>query len=98
MSPGTSGLLAVYDRWLLRHPLASLILCLLVLAGLASQLGELKLDASSDSLVLEGDRDLAYFRESAKLYDSEDFLVVTYRPHDELLSDASLDTLKALRE
>ena len=98
MSFGPSGFVSVYDRLVLQHPLLNIIACLALVAGLASQLGNLKLDASSDSLVLEGDVDLQYFRESAKLYDSEEFLVVTFQPRDDLLSDASLATIEALRD
>ncbi|MCZ6831042.1 MAG: MMPL family transporter [Gammaproteobacteria bacterium] len=98
MSFGSSGFTSVYDRLVLRHPLLSILVCLALVLGLASQLGNLKLDASSDSLVLEGDSDLKYFRESSKLYASEEFLLVTYQPHGDLLGDDSLATLAALRD
>ena len=38
------------------------------------------LDASSDSLLLEGDPDLRYLREVNETYGSKDFLVLTYAP------------------
>ncbi len=95
-TPGTFAQL--YDRWILRRPLLSLLLCLGLVLGLASQLGKLKLDASSDSLVLEGDAALAYFRESSALYSSEDFLVLTFQPPGDLLGDESLATIAALRD
>ena len=38
------------------------------------------LDASSDSLLLEGDEDLKYLREINERYGSKDFLVLTYSP------------------
>jgi predicted RND superfamily exporter protein len=98
MSFGLSGFVSVYDRLVLRHPLINIIACLALVGGLASQLGNLKLDASSDSLVLEGDADFKYYRESGKLYDSEAFLVVTFQPRGDLLSDTSLDTIGALRD
>ena len=37
-----------------------------------------KLDASSDTLLLENDPDLKYLREVNKKYGSKDFLVLTY--------------------
>ena len=38
------------------------------------------LDASSDALLLEGDKDLKYLREINERYGSKDFLVLTYSP------------------
>ena len=38
------------------------------------------LDASSDALLLEGDKDLKYLREINDRYGSKDFLVLTYTP------------------
>ena len=37
------------------------------------------LDASSDALLLEGDKDLKYLREVNSRYGSKDFLFLTYR-------------------
>ncbi len=89
---------ALYERLVLRHPLRSLLVCFAVIAALAANLGALKLDASSDSLVLEGDKDLAFFREVGKRYSSEDFLVLTYQPQGDLLGDESLALIADLRD
>lgn len=93
----TSRLFNLYERIILSRPLTTLLLTLLVLAWLASHLGNFKLDASADSLVLEGDKDLEYYRIINERYGSDDFLIVTYTPEEKLLSDHSLaeiDTLK----
>ncbi len=67
------------------------------LAGLAvSQLDKVRLDASSDSLLLEGDPDLAFFREATSRYESYEFLILTWEPATPLLSDASLQGLAGL--
>ena len=87
-----------YDRWILQHPLVVLALCLAVIGGLATQLGNIKLDASADSLVLEGDADLEFFRENARRYSSEEFLIVTVQPPGDLLGDDSLATIRGLRD
>jgi predicted RND superfamily exporter protein len=93
-----SAFIALYDRWILRRPLVSIGLTLFIVAALASQLGDLKLDASADSLVLEGDTALEYFRENSARYSSEDSLLVTYQPFGDLLGDSSLQALGALRD
>ena len=55
-----------------------------------------KLDASSDTLLLENDPDLKLFRENTEKYGSNDFLIVTFSPKDELLSESSIQLIKKL--
>ena len=59
---------------------------------------DFKLDASTDTLILESDKDLRILRQVSKRYETQEFLVVTFTPHAELFSDASLETIRALRE
>ena len=93
-----AAFIAFYDRWILRRPWRTLALCLGLISLLATQLPHLKLDASADSLVLEGDADLEFFRENARRYSAEEFLIVTYQPDGDLLGDESLANLAALRD
>ena len=51
---------------------------------------DFKLDASSDSLLLESDKDLKYLREVNERYGSKDYLVLTYSP---VLSFADEETI-----
>ena len=56
-----------------------------------------RFDASEDTLVAEGDPDLAYYREISSQFGGEGFLVMTYMPRGEaLLSDAVLGDIDAL--
>jgi predicted RND superfamily exporter protein len=59
----------------------------------ASQLDKVRLDASSDSLLLQGDPDLAFFKEATDRYESYEFLILTWEPDSPLLSDESLSGL-----
>ena len=69
----------------------------LALAFLAlSQVGQLRLDESSDALLLQGDPDLAFYREVSSHYDTSEFLVLTWRPQMPLLSPDSLEPLGAM--
>ena len=86
-----------YERVILNNPRASLLLMLLLVAGLSTYIPSFKLDASADSLVLEGDQALQYSRQISQRYASEEFLLVTYKPQKELLSDESLHSLDQLR-
>jgi len=92
--------LHAYERIVLLHPRLVLLMVLLVTLALAMGLPNFKLDASADSLTLENDTDLDYFREINERYGSGDFLVVTYSPlaGDDLFSDQSLATLNELTE
>ncbi len=82
---------------LVRWPLA-ILLAAAVLGVSAYFAGSFKLDASSDSLVLEGDKDLAFYREVRAEYGSDDFLVVTYSPSADLFDQATLTHLGRLRD
>jgi predicted RND superfamily exporter protein len=72
-------LFSLYELMILRRPLITLLVTVLILGWLASHLPNFKLDASADSLVLEGDKDLEYSRQITKRYGSEEFLLVGYR-------------------
>ena len=93
-------LLHTYERIVLKHPRLVLLMVLIVTLVLAMGLPNFKLDASADSLTLENDNDLDYFREINQRYGSGDFLVVTYSPlaGGDLFSDQSLATLTELTE
>lgn len=88
----------LYRRATVSLPLATLAV-VLTLVGLAlSQLGQLRLDASSDALLLQGDPDLAFYRKVSAHYDSSEFLILTWRPDGPLLSPNSLEPLSAVVE
>ena len=87
-----------YRGLVLERPRAVLAVLLLVLAFFAVQSQHFALDASADALLLENDRDLKIYRASLARYRTQDLLIVTYRPQDDLFSDASLDGLAKLTE
>ncbi len=55
------------------------------------------LDASSDALLLEGDKDLKYLREINERYKSKDFLVLTYTPVDSFTEKETILNLQLLK-
>ncbi|NOQ70316.1 MAG: MMPL family transporter [Gammaproteobacteria bacterium] len=57
-----------------------------------------RLDASSDSLVLENDQALKFYRAMEARYGSDDFLFITYRPVDDLFSERVKKDLAKLRD
>lgn len=86
-------LLRGYDALVLRRPWLSLLIVLLLVGAALSQTPKIRLDASADSLMLQGDPDLEFFREVGAEYDTQDFLLLTWQPEAPLLSDASLQPL-----
>ena len=73
-------LIKSYDRLVLRRPFLSLLVVALLVLGFASQTGKIKIDASADSLLLQGDKSLDLFREVSREYSSEEFLLITWQP------------------
>ncbi len=89
---------AIYFNSVIHYPIWVVTLVILIAATLATQLHNLKIDASSDALTLEYDKDLDYFREVSERYQSGDFLVVTYKPNGDLMSNETLVHLQSLKE
>jgi hypothetical protein len=93
-----SKIASLYQATIIKRPFAVLtsIFALTTIAVLG--LPNFKLDASADSLTLEHDNTIDYFREINQRYQRGDFLVVTYSPKAEMFSDDSINTLKNLRD
>ena len=92
----TQRLFELYQRLTLGKPLLVLLAVAALLATAAFYAGQFRLDASADTLVLENDADLRFYREVRETYGAEDFLVVTYRPDGPLFGEASLQRLQAM--
>jgi len=94
----SAALLNFYQKTVLRHPLAAIFMVLALAVAMALGLPNFKLDASADSLTLEHDDDLNFFREVVQRYGSDNFLIVTFSPLEgDLFDDNNLQTLSALR-
>jgi len=70
----------IYKKFIIDFSKITLFLICLVLAISLYYAKNFNLDASSDALILEGDKDLKYLREINERYGSKDFLVLTYSP------------------
>jgi predicted RND superfamily exporter protein len=89
---------AYYDKLVLQHPGPVLIVIALLLAFFGYHSSDFRLDASADSLVLEHDEALRYYRDARARYGSDDYLIVTYTPAGDLFSEAVLSDLRKLRD
>lgn len=93
-----SWLLDLYRNSVLNFPKLTLISALLAVFALSQGAYLFELDASAESLVLEGDEDLLNYREVGERFGSSEFLVVTYRPEWPLFSKPSLGLLTEIRD
>ncbi|MDX1497507.1 MAG: efflux RND transporter permease subunit [Salinisphaeraceae bacterium] len=89
---------SVYRHITLTRPWISWVLLGVLLGSSAYYAQDFRLDASADSLLLQNDKSLAYYREVSERYGADDFLVVTYTPQAELFSDQSLNALDKLSQ
>ena len=83
-------------NWITRTPKINLFLMFFILVIIATGISNFKLDASSETLLLENDPDLKLYRENTELYGSSDFLVVTFTPNETLISKSVITDIKTL--
>lgn len=88
----------LYYRLTLDRPLLVLFGVALFMAATVYWAQGFKLDASADSLILENDEDLCYYRRVLTRYGPNEFLVVAYSPHADLMSDQVLADIGKLRD
>ena len=86
-----------YD-FVLKKSISSAALLILVAGFFITQIPDFQLDASSDSLVLEGNDNLQYYNNIKKNYGSDDFLVISYQVKNNLLDPAQLEHLSKLKK
>ncbi len=87
----------LYQKIVIKRPKLTLSLLILFLLSFGYYAKDFKLDASSDTLLIEGDPDLKYLREITQRYGSKDFLVLTYTPKDGMTSESSINNLLSLK-
>ena len=83
-------------RMLVSAPKLSLALALILCAFLCAFVPKLAIDASTQTLLLENDKDLELWRDITKRYKIPNTLVIAYTPNSDLLSESSISTLAAL--
>ncbi len=88
----------LYDKVVLQRPVQTLIFIALIISFFSIYAPDFRLDASADSLVLENDEDLRYYRSIRALYGSDNYLIITYSPDNDLFSKESLLDLRQLRD
>ena len=84
----------IYNNFILKYSRFFLAIIILSTIYLSYNALSLKIDASSDTLILENDKDLEYFQLLSKRYKTPEFLVVAFTPNTKLFSKESLNTIR----
>ena len=82
---------------LVTFPKLIILLLLLVFGVFLNWVDDFQLDASSDTLLLEGDEDLRYYKNIKARYGDDEFLVVTFQPYADLFDPITINSLADLR-
>ena len=86
-----------YQNIILKNPKIILILLIVSLVSFGYYSKNFRLDASSETLLIEGDPDLKYLNEITERYGSKEFLVLTYTPNEGMVTDVSINNLLSLK-
>ena len=86
-----------YRKNIIYRPKLTILVLFLLLVSFGYYSKDFKLDASSDTLLLENDPDLKYLREVNNRYGSKEFLILTYTPEEAMISEKSLNNLLSLK-
>jgi len=89
---------SIYESTVLGRPVVTLAIVTTFTLALGWYAQFFSLDASADSLTLERDEGLDYYRYVRARYGSDDYLIITYTPGADLFSNAVLTDLRALRD
>ena len=86
-----------YQNIVLKKPGFILVLLLSCLCFFGYFSKNFRLDASSETLLIEGDPDLKYLNEINDRYGAKEFLVLTYTPKKRMIDESSIKNLLKLK-
>lgn len=97
LSERVSPFTKVFNRVVLGFPWVMLLITAAVAGYFGYYIKDFKMDASSDSIVLEDDKDLRYYEQTRDIFGSDDYVVVTFTPKGDLFASETQDELHALQ-
>ena len=86
----------LYQNGVLKNPKIVFVLLIIAIFSFGYYSKDFRLDASSETLLIEGDPDLAYLQEISERYGSKDFLILTYTPNEGMVTDRSINNLSLI--
>jgi uncharacterized protein len=98
MSKIESFLYRFFDRIILGYPRSVIACLILIISFLGYFAKDFKIDASSDTLIKQSDESFRYARNMYSRYKVGDFLIISYTPSKDLMSDDVLADIARLRD
>ena len=87
----------IYQNLLLKNPKIILSLIVLITIFFGYQSKDFRLDASSETLLIEGDPDLKYLNEINEKFGAKEFLVLTLTPKEKITSENTINNILSLK-
>ena len=89
-----SALVDTLSRVVARYPYIIIICMLALVVACSLHIKKLNIDASPDSLLLESDPDLKYYREVHRHYGTDEYIIVGFRPKAEVLDEPTITLIE----
>ncbi len=87
----------IYQNFILSKPKIILSLLILIAIFFGYQSKDFRLDASSETLLIEGDPDLKYLNEINEKFGAKEFLVLTLTPKEKITSENTINNILSLK-
>ena len=87
----------IYQNFILSKPKIVLLLLIIIAIFFSYNSKDFRLDASSETLLIEGDPDLKYLQEINEKFGAKEFLVLTLTPKDKITSENTINNILSLK-
>jgi len=87
----------IYQNFILSKPKIILSLLILIAVFFGYQSKDFRLDASSETLLIEGDPDLKYLNEINENFGAKEFLILTLTPKEKITSENTINNILSLK-
>ena len=87
----------IYQNFILNRPKIILSILILIAVFFGYKSKDFRLDASSETLLIEGDPDLAYLSEINEKFGAKEFLVLTLTPKENITSENTINNILSLK-
>ena len=87
----------IYQSCILNRPKIVLFLLIIIALVFGYKSKDFRLDASSETLLIEGDPDLKYLQEINEKFGAKEFLVLTLTPKEKITSENTINNILSLK-
>ena len=87
----------IYQSFILSKPKIVILLLVVTAVFFGYKSKDFRLDASSETLLIEGDPDLKYLKEINEKFGAKEFLVLTLTPKEKITSENTINNILSLK-